>query len=181
MTAGLRGRKRSLYDGGVRVPALAEWPGRISPGSVSDVPCSTLDYFPMIANLTGFQMPDDRPIDGQDLMPILTGQVKKRDKPIPFRARNNATLVKERYKLVLPKGELYNLAQDWGEESNISSDHPQRVESMTRELMAYLNSMQKSHAGQDYSDTSFQPQDSWQPFRAKQQPAKPRSELPQYE
>ena len=109
VTAGLRGRKRSLYDGGVRVPALAEWPGRIEAGSVSKTPCSTLDYLPMVANLTGYQMPDARPIDGQDLMPILTGHIRQRDKAIPFRARGNATIVKNLYKLVLPKGELYDI------------------------------------------------------------------------
>jgi arylsulfatase A-like enzyme len=172
VTAGLRGRKRSLYDGGVRVPALAEWPGRIKPGSVSEVPCSTLDYFPMAATLTGYQMPDDRPIDGQDLMPILTGQTSKREKAIPFRARGNATLVKERYKLVLPKGELYDLSKDWSEESSIASGHPERVEAMTRELMAYLDSMQNSHAGEDYSDSSFKPQDEWDAFRKKRERSK---------
>ena len=165
VTAGLRGRKRSLYDGGVRVPAIAEWPGRIEAGSVSDVPCSTLDYFPMAATLTGYQMPDDRSIDGQDLMPILTGQIKKRDKAIPFRARGNATLVKERYKLVLPAGELYDLSKDWSEENDIASSQPERIEVMTEELTAYLNSMQKSHAGADYSDPSFRPLDEWDAFR----------------
>ena len=169
MTAGLRGRKRSLYDGGVRVPALALWPGKIEAGSVSDVPCSTLDYFPMVANLTGYQMPDDRPIDGQDLLPILTGQTSKRDKAIPFRARGNATLVKDRYKLVLPKGELYDLSKDWSEESDIASGHPERIAVMTNELIDYLNSMQKSHAGEDYSDSSFKPQDEWDALRNKRE------------
>jgi arylsulfatase A-like enzyme len=172
VTGGLRGRKRSLYDGGVRVPALAEWPGTIEAGSASDVPCSTLDYLPMVANLTGVQMPDDRPVDGQDLMPILTGQVKRRDKSIPFRARGNATLVKDRYKLVLPKGELYDLSKDWSEENNIAASQPERVEGMTRELMAYLNSMQKSHAGKDYSGPSFKPLDEWDAFRKKREPSK---------
>ena len=169
VTAGLRGRKRSLYDGGVRVPAIAEWPGKIEAGSVCDVPCSTLDYFPMVANMTGYQMPDDRPIDGQNLMPILCGQVKKRDKSIPFRARGNATLVKERYKLVLPAGELYDLSKDWSEESDIASGHPDRVEAMTKELAGYLNSMQKSHAGEDYGDPSFKPQDDWDALRKKRE------------
>ena len=121
----------------------------------------------MVANLTGYQMPDDRPIDGQDLMPILTGKVKKRDKAIPFRARGNATLVKDRYKLVLPKGELYDLSKDWSEESDIASSQPERVEAMTGALTAYLNSMQKSHAGEDYADPSFKPLDEWDAFRKK--------------
>ncbi len=168
VTAGLRGRKRSLYDGGVRVPALAVWSGKIEAGSVVDTPCSTLDYFPMVANLTSFQMPDDRPIDGQDLMPILTGQIKKRDNAIPFRSRSNATRVIDRYKLVLPAGELYNLTQDWSEENDIASDNWERVQNMSRELMSYLESMQKSHAGDDYNDPSFKPLDEWTELKTNQ-------------
>lgn len=167
VTAGLRGRKRSLYDGGVRVPALAEWPGKIEAGSVVNTPCSTLDYFPMVANLTDYQMPDDRPIDGQDLMPILMGHTAIREKAIPFRSRGNATIVKDQHKLVLPKGELYNLSDDWSEKNNIASGHPDRVKLMTAELMKYLDSMQKSHAGEDYNDPSFKPLDEWNSLRMK--------------
>ena len=167
VTAGLRGRKRSLYDGGVRVPALAEWPGKIEAGSVVNTPCSTLDYFPMVANLTDYQMPDDRPIDGQDLMPILMGHTTNREKAIPFRSRGNATIVKDQHKLVLPKGELYNLSDDWSEKNNIASGHPDRVKLMTAELMKYLDSMQKSHAGEDYNDPSFKPLDEWNSLRMK--------------
>ncbi|MBT6056094.1 MAG: sulfatase-like hydrolase/transferase [Planctomycetaceae bacterium] len=167
VTAGLRGRKRSLYDGGVRVPALAEWPGKIEAGLVVNTPCSTLDYFPMVANLTDYQMPDDRPIDGQDLMPILMGHTTNREKAIPFRSRGNATIVKDQHKLVLPKGELYNLSDDWSEKNNIASAHPDRVKLMTAELMKYLDSMQKSHAGEDYNDLSFKPLDEWNSLRMK--------------
>jgi arylsulfatase A-like enzyme len=167
VTAGLRGRKRSLYDGGVRVPALAEWPGRIKAGSVIRTPCSTLDYLPTVANLISFQMPDARPIDGQDMMPILTGQVNKRDKAIPFRARANATIVKDRFKLVLPKGELYNLSKDWSEKNDIASAHPERVALMTTELMAYLDSMKRSYSGADYNDPSFVQKGRWQALKEK--------------
>ncbi len=161
VTAGLRGRKRSLYDGGVRVPALVEWPGKIKAGSITHTPCSTLDYFPTVANLIDYRLPDNRPLDGQDMMPILTGQTDNREKAIPFRARGNATIVQDRYKLVLPRGELYDLSRDWGEENNIASAHPERVQRMTDELMNYLDSMQQSHAGDDYHDSAFKPLDKW--------------------
>jgi arylsulfatase A-like enzyme len=161
LTSGLRGRKRSLYDGGVRVPAIAEWPGRIDPEQVIDIPCSTLDYFPTIAKATGYRMPDDRPIDGQDILPILAGQSNSREKSIPFRARNGGTLVKDKYKLVLPGDELYDLSKDWSEESDISNAHPERVAQMKKELLQYLDSMQKSHAGEDYNDIEFSPIDDW--------------------
>ena len=166
-TADLRARKRSLYDGGVRVPALAYWPGTIKAGSVIDTPLSTLDYLPTIADLVNYTMPDDRAIDGQDALPILLGKENARTKAIPFRASSKATLVQGHYKLVLPKGELYDLNADWSEANNIGDAHPERVASMTKELMAYLASMQKSHAGEDYDDASYQPVDPWNGFGKK--------------
>ncbi len=66
---------------------------------------------------------------------------------------------------MLPAGELYDLSADWSEEENIASSQPDRIDVMTEELTAYLNSMQKSHAGEDYADPSFKPLDEWNAFR----------------
>jgi arylsulfatase A-like enzyme len=166
-TAGLRGRKRSLYDGGVRVPAIAEWPGRLESGGIVEVPLSTLDYFPTIQSLVGYAMPDQRPIDGQDIMPILAEKTDKRSKTIPFRAKSGATLVKDRFKLILPKGELYDLSTDWSEKNNIAGAHPERVQSMRRELLKLLESMKASHAGTDYNDPDYAPIDNWQGLKSR--------------
>lgn len=68
MTGGPRGRKRSLFSGGVNVPALREWPRRALPGRVEDLACGTLDCFPAVRDVTGFRMPGKpRPIDGVSL------------------------------------------------------------------------------------------------------------------
>lgn len=53
-----RGRKRSFWEGGIRVPALLEWPSRIKPGSTTSVPCSALDYYPTTLDVLGLKMPD---------------------------------------------------------------------------------------------------------------------------
>jgi arylsulfatase A-like enzyme len=161
VTNGLRGRKRALYDGGVRVPALACWPGRLKAGAVVDTPLSTLDYFPTIQKLTGYKMPDARPIDGEDLLPIITGKTERRGKAIPFVRGNEVTLVKDRFKLVLPKGELYDLSKDWSEENNVASAHPERVERMRREAAELLAGFKASHSGADYGDPSYQPAGKW--------------------
>ncbi|MCP4037014.1 MAG: sulfatase, partial [bacterium] len=71
---GLRGRKGQSYEGGFRVPFVAWWPGRIAPGSVSDVPAMNIDLFPTFLALAGLQPPSDRVIDGSDLWPVLSGQ-----------------------------------------------------------------------------------------------------------
>lgn len=161
VTAGLRGRKRDLFDGGVRVPALACWPGKLASGEVVNTPLSTLDYFPTIQTLTGYEMPDSRPIDGQNILPIIARTTDRRDTSIPFIRGNGITLVKDRYKLVLPQGELYNLSKDWGEESDVAASHPDRVELMTKEIESYLASFESSHSGADYNDSSFKPVGKW--------------------
>ena len=167
VTADLRGRKRSLYDGGVRVPAFAYWPGKIEAGSVINAPLSTLDYFPTVAELVDYKMPDDRPIDGEDMLPMIVNQQQGRAKAIPFRHRSSGTIVQGHYKLILPKGELYDLSKDWSEATNIADQHPERVAAMTQELMNYLSSMEQSHAGADYGVNDFTPIGTFQKLKLK--------------
>ena len=69
----LREGKGTAFEGGVRVPFVARWPGRIPPGTVSDVPAMTIDLLPTIAGLAGAPVPADRVIDGRDIWPLLAG------------------------------------------------------------------------------------------------------------
>ena len=66
--------KGTAFEGGVRVPFIARWPGRIPGGGVSDVPAMTIDLLPTIAGLAGAPVPEDRVIDGRDIWPLLAGQ-----------------------------------------------------------------------------------------------------------
>ena len=166
-TDGLRGRKRSLFDGGVRVPALALWPGEIEAGAVISEPCSTLDYLPTIASLLNYELPADRTIDGEDISPVLRGEKWARQKSIPFRHAGVASLVKGGFKLVMPSGELYELNEDRSEKKNIASDHPEMVSAMKKELNSYLAEFKASHAGKDYEGDSFAPVDQWRELKRK--------------
>lgn len=71
-TGGLRGMKSRTWDGGVRVPFLAWWPGRIPAGIVSKEPAASIDVFPTFAKLAGASPPSDREIDGRDIFPLMT-------------------------------------------------------------------------------------------------------------
>jgi len=72
-TAGLRGLKGSVYEGGIRVPFIARWPGRIAPGSTSDQVSAFWDMMPTFADVVGVPAPDDT--DGVSLLPALVGEV----------------------------------------------------------------------------------------------------------
>lgn len=71
-TAGLRGMKGTQWDGGVRVPFIARWPGKIPAGMVSNEVAGIIDVFPTVCNLAGARVPTDRVIDGKDIMPLMS-------------------------------------------------------------------------------------------------------------
>jgi arylsulfatase A-like enzyme len=73
-TGGLRGMKARPWEGGIRVPFLARWPGRIPAGMVSREVCGVIDVFPTLCELAGAALPSDREIDGRSIVPLLTRQ-----------------------------------------------------------------------------------------------------------
>ncbi|MCI0657646.1 MAG: sulfatase-like hydrolase/transferase, partial [Acidobacteria bacterium] len=82
---GLRGKKGDLYEGGVRVPGLIEWPARIPKPFASNVPCSTLDIYPTLVDVLGIKEPQAvRPLDGISLRTLIENRMEERPKPLPF-------------------------------------------------------------------------------------------------
>ena len=150
-----RGRKRSLYEGGIRVPGIVEWPGQIKAGSVTDVPAVTSDYLPTILDMLGIAPVDDRPLDGTSLLPLLQGRMQTRPTPIGFQSHNQMALVTERYKLYSSNAgktwELYDLVHDPSEKVDISGQHGETVESLRRQLEAWRESCARSDREQDYN------------------------------
>ena len=166
ITGGLRGRKRALYEGGVRVPAFVVWPGVVRANESTTRICSTLDYFPTIAGLVGYEMPDPRPLDGEDILPVLQGDNRPRRTPIPFRyASGRSAWIADGYKLVVPQYELYHLERDPTESTDLSADDPDRVARMKSALMEFFSSVENSHAGGDYGDEDFEPTNEWRPLK----------------
>ena len=169
-----RGRKRSLWEGGIHVPGLLEWPARIKPGSVTSIPCSTLDYFPTTLDILGFKMTGQpEPGEGVSLVPLFEGKMKERPVPIPFetlggtgskssRGSPKMALVDNRYKLLTDmegagdKDLLFDLLADRGETKNLAAEHADIVQSMKAKLAAFRASFQRSAAGKDYT-TPFTP------------------------
>lgn len=83
ITSPFRGQKGNMYDGGIRVPGVIEWPARIKAPAVSDVISVTSDILPTLCSLTETDLPK-RPLDGIDLSPVIDGKMKRRGKPIGF-------------------------------------------------------------------------------------------------
>ncbi len=81
---GGRGHKGQVYEGGLRVPAILEWPARIPKHRATNVPCNTCDIYPTLLDVAGVTMPSQPPLDGVSLVPLLDAKMDARPKPMGF-------------------------------------------------------------------------------------------------
>lgn len=145
-TGGLRGRKRATHEGGIRVPGIVRWPGKIKPGSVSKTPVIGSDIFPTICDVVGIPLPTDRTIDGTSLLPLLDGKPLHRQQPLYWRNHLAPTefrvgLRDGDWKIVgsekLESFELYNIEEDWQETTNLATAYPKKYAEMRQKLMEH--------------------------------------------
>jgi uncharacterized sulfatase len=148
----LTGYKRSMHEGGIRVPMIARWPGKIAPGTVSNHPSAFYDFLPTACELAGAKPPQD--IDGISYLPTLLGhESQQKHEYLYCASQEGATSVGVRYgnwKLVKyrsrngKKGKqpadgnddwrLYDLSTDIGEQTNLAEKHPEVVEKILKLL-----------------------------------------------
>ena len=154
-TGGLRGRKRSLYEGGTRTPGFAVWPGKFKGDLTCDVPVVTTDYLPTILDILDISPSKTvLPLDGSSMLPFIKGETAKRVSPIFFSIRKQRAVVDDRYKLYSPDSgrtwELYDLIADPQEQTDISEKELQLVNEMKGRLDEWIVSVEKSSRGGDY-------------------------------
>ncbi|MBM4082081.1 MAG: N-acetylgalactosamine 6-sulfate sulfatase, partial [Planctomycetes bacterium] len=205
-STGGRGNKGSIYEGGLRVPGMLEWPARIPSPRATRLPCNTSDIYPTLLEVAGVRLEKQPPLDGISLVPLLEGKMDARPKPMGFwnhptagigtpsdkwmtellqeqtagkgpadasRLCLNAGEIAEQHpedafpghaawldwpwklhriqgKKADAKWELYNLADDPGEEKDLAAQEAQRVNSMKSQLEAWLASVVRSLNGKDY-------------------------------
>ncbi len=154
-TKGLRGRKRSLYEGGIRVPGFLHWPSGIPEPREMDMPVSTSDYFPTILDVLQVTSPHSvTPIDGTSLLPYINADRETRNRPIPFEFKDQLALVDDRFKLYSSDGgrrfELYDIVEDPEETNDVATEYPRIVEQMKLRLMGWQASCKASRDGADY-------------------------------
>jgi arylsulfatase A-like enzyme len=133
---GLRGFKRDLYEGGIRVPLIARWPGKIKAGTTSAHPSAFWDFFPTVCDIAGIQSPPNP--DGISFRPTLLGAEQKTHDYLYWEFHENPTsdqaIRKGKWKAVRhsPAGpiELYDLDQDRIETNDIAAEHPEVVAEM---------------------------------------------------
>ncbi|MDN3204133.1 sulfatase family protein [Algoriphagus sediminis] len=147
----LREGKQYTFEGGVRVPTVAMWKGKIAPGQVYEDPASQMDWFPTISAIVGAELPTDREIDGVDISNVLFDNGKRQGDKFLYYMLNDLRAYQEGdWKIKLPfKGYagspgmkavaahdtlLFNLKSDPGETTNLYSENPEKVAQMMRAM-----------------------------------------------
>ncbi len=141
----LKGYKRDLYEGGIRVPMIAVWDGKIKPGQETDHISAFWDVLPTVTEIAGTSTPEN--IDGISFLPTLLGETQNQHNYLywEFHERGGRKALRKgdwklvNYNVKNPKKttiELYNLSNDIGEENNVAAKHPEIV----KELMDLMNS-----------------------------------------
>jgi arylsulfatase A-like enzyme len=158
----LRAQKGTLYEGGTRVCAFANWPGHIKPGTLVNEPLHIADWFPTLVNLAGGSLQQKQPLDGRDIWPVITGGKPSPHEDILINAMPNSGAIRMGgWKLVLnghitandlenavaPKAgaekaadsgvELFNLTEDPCEQNNLAARSPELVRQLRARLETY--------------------------------------------
>lgn len=137
--APLKGEKGTTWEGGMRVPCIMHWPGKINPNRVCNQIVSSIDFYKTFANLADGIVPCDRIIDGEDITDLILDKSDKsaRDTFFYYRKNDLEAVRHQEWKLHFSKSnkevkELYNLPKDISESNNLYSENPEIVNKLTR-------------------------------------------------
>lgn len=166
-SGGFRSYKGNVYEGGIRVPGIIRWPGRIRPGSTSSQPVSGVDVLPTFCELAGVALPENRPLDGISITSIFTGGAPRRTRPLYWQylwvpagpqvaLRDGPWKILARIEAPRPRGggitaeivkaiksaplagfELYQIEDDPAEKNELSAREPARLAELKAALLAF--------------------------------------------
>ncbi len=156
----LRARKASLYEGGVRVPCIVRWPGKIQKGLVCDEVAATIDMLPTLAKIAGGKAPTDRVIDGKDISDLLFKKGAKSPREYYILAHGKGAVRHGKWKFYPwpegqkkkkgkeppkgPKVQLYDLSKDLSETTNVAEMHPDVVEHLSKVYRDHVIDLKKN-------------------------------------
>lgn len=138
----LRDAKSSTYEGGIREPLIVKWPGTVAPGTICNEPTINTDFYPTFTEMIGGQKPAHK-LEGKSIVPLLLGKSMKErpffwhyplEKPHFLGGKSSGAIRLGNWKLIeffeTQKLELYNLAEDIGEEKDLAGKHPEKVKAL---------------------------------------------------
>ena len=152
-TAGLRAKKGSVYENGIRSPFVVQWPKGMKGGRKFDDPVMHIDLLPTLAEACGIELPDHLKLDGTSVFRLLAGEVKELPERYLFMQHNRANVPPKFANCMVRKGpwkavkstskqedfELYNIEQDPGEQKNLADQHPDMVKAFVQEYETWFD------------------------------------------
>jgi len=165
-TTPYRGLKGDMYEGGIRVPFIARWPGHIGEGTVSDQFCSTLDLFPTISALAGAVSDPGVILDGHDIWPVMTQMAEslRGEQFWELRGARAARVDTWKWILKAPRftipseyavGELYDLSNDPGEQHDLAAENPEMLRMVRERWESWMDEVASSEPRGPFSHTYF--------------------------
>ena len=156
-TGPFRGRKRSIYEGGIREPFIVRWTKHVPAGKVDDTTViAGVDWLPTVCSLAGVQPPSNLNPDGEDMSPAILGKPKQRTKPLMWQWRfrifgqmtNKSPILAirdESWKLLMnpdsSRIELYDISHDPTELDNVAGQHPEIVKRLSEKVLAWQGTL----------------------------------------
>lgn len=164
-----RGQKGDVFEGGIRVPAVVVWPHELEGGRVSTQPMSVLDFLPTFAAITGAMMPKERPLDGENVLPLLQSESENRRGPLffdyPVRegsetwrpgASRQVAVIDGPWKLISfdsqKSFQLYDLVHDRAEKTDVAAENMGEVRRLQKSLATWTAEVKASARGADYKN-----------------------------
>ena len=171
-TGGLRERKRSSHEGGIRVPGIIRWPDQVPAGTTNRTPIIGSDVFSTILAIADIPLPHDRTIDGVDIRPVFAK--KELTRPVPLYWRNHlaradihVALRDGEWKILgnasLDKFQLYHIEKDWQEKFDLASSNPKKLAELKEKLLRVHAQVEKEG-----------PSDWWKNEKPRRKPKKPK-------
>ncbi|MBS1827252.1 MAG: sulfatase-like hydrolase/transferase [Acidobacteria bacterium] len=150
----LRGKKAQMYEGGIRVPMIARWPGRIAKGAVNNDFVSSLEYFPTFLAVTGAPAPRGVKLDGFNLLSVLEGKAKSQRTDFCWQRQGDKAARSGNWKWVDSEdgGGLFDLSTDLGEKHDLSKDKPEIYAKMKAKWEAWRKEMDASEPRGPFRD-----------------------------
>ena len=141
----LRARKRSLYEGGIRVPGLLVWPAQIPTGRETDFAACTSDYYPTILDYLNLPPVNQKPLDGVSLRSVIEEKSTERAEPIGFQSGKQQAWMSQRYKIISQNAgkdyQLFDLQNDPAESHDLSQNEQVLKAKLQAELATWLKSV----------------------------------------
>ncbi len=152
--APLKGSKSTMWEGGLRVPFIARWPGKLPAGRVTDEFLTSLELVPTILAATGAQAPSAVKLDGFDMLPVLRGEATSPRKEMFWQRRGDRAARFENWKwLESAKGSgLYDLSRDIGETNDLAQEKPEVLRMMRSKFAAWREAMDGSEPRGPFRD-----------------------------